>query len=89
MAGSPLKLLRVSGPLRIGTDGRWSRSALRSYVNSRDAAKFERCTELYFARGATLLELGCGGPGLVDDISALGYRITLSVQGLGSWIPIE
>ena len=59
--GHSLKLLWVSSPLRLRTDARRFEAALKSYIKSRNGAEFERCTGLYFARGATLLELGPRG----------------------------
>ena len=56
-AGHPLKLLWVSGPLRLRTDARRFEAALKSCIKSRDKGEFECCTGLYFGRGATLLEL--------------------------------
>ena len=55
-AGHPMQLLWVSGPLRFRTDARRFEAALKSYIKSQDKGEFERCTGLYFARGATLLE---------------------------------
>ena len=46
-AGQALKLLWVSGPLRIRTDAHRFEAALKSYIKSRNGAAFERCTGLY------------------------------------------
>ena len=51
-AGHSLRLLWVSGPLRLRTDARRFEAALKSYIKSRNGAEFERCTGLYFARGS-------------------------------------
>ena len=51
-----LKLLWVSDGVRARTQARRFEAALKSYVKQRDEENFRRCTGLYFAKGATLLE---------------------------------
>lgn len=55
-SGYRLELLWISGPMAHRTDSRRFEAALKSYVKSGNKSEFERCTDLYFARGATLLE---------------------------------
>ena len=55
-SGHSLQLLWISGPMARRTNSRKFEAALKSYVKSGNKAEFEMHTDLYFARGATLLE---------------------------------
>ena len=57
-SGYTLELLWISDPMSAHTDARRFEAALKSWVKQRNAEEFERCTDLYFAKGATLLDSG-------------------------------
>lgn len=55
-AGYRLKLLWVSGSMGRRTDARNFEAALKNYVLARNRDDWKRCTGLYFASRATLLD---------------------------------
>ena len=55
-AGRQLKLLWESGALKTRTNAKDFEAALKYYIVQRDRFNFRRCTGLYLAKGATLLE---------------------------------
>ena len=55
-AGHQLQCLWISAEMLRRTDARNFEAALKSYVLSGNSSKWERCTGLYLANGATLLD---------------------------------
>ena len=55
-AGHELRRLWISDPMNRRTDARRFEAALKSFVIQGNHQEFRRCTGLFLARGATVLE---------------------------------